>query len=159
VEKLSEVSTDFLSRKFEQDLWPRFESLLRRGTAAAAKNKITDYSVYSLYHRTQLCLMKTLTQIAKYVPMNQRKIKEILEETKYYYENNQVHEQLSNQCKILFDALSTQQPDTVWLYKNSLDSQNSMYLNTPPSTLLDPFVIPEWIKSCQTLNSIKAIPI
>lgn len=159
VEKLSEVSTDYLSRKFECDLWPRFELLLRKGTVAAAKDKISDYSIFSLYHRTQLCLMKTLTQIAKHVPMNQRRIKEILEEIKYYYQNDQVHQQLSNQCKALFDALSTQQPDTVWLYQNSLNDQSSSYLNTPSSALLDPFVIPEWLKNRQITNSNKLISI
>lgn len=146
VQKLSEISTDFLSGKFEKDLWPRFKTLLQRGVEAATKNNIVDYSPYSLYHRTQLCLLKTLTQICKYVPMKQRKIKEILEGTKYYYHNDRVHDQLTKQCKLLFASLSTQQPDTVWFYQIALEGQaEHPELSSPPSPILNPFLIPSWI--------------
>ena len=156
VEKIAEVSTDYISRKFEDDLWPRFKSLLRKGTTAAVSNKSTDYSKFSLYHRTQLCLMKTLTHIAKHVPMNQRKIKEILEETKYYYRNDLVHPQLTEQCSLLFDALSTQQPDTVWFFQAFLDRSSYSHLHSPPSLLLKPFVIPEWLER-QDIPTVKNI--
>ncbi|CAO3654199.1 unnamed protein product [Mucor hiemalis] len=158
VEKISQISTDFLSGKFEKDLWPRFKALLRRGVEAATKNNIVDYSPYSLYHRTQLCLLKTLTQVSRHVPMNQRKIKEILEETKYYYHNNLVHEQLAKQCKLLFKSLSTQQPDTVWFYQISLeDHTEHPELSSPPSSTLHPFLIPEWMITQQALTSKKSV--
>lgn len=154
IEKISQVSTDFLSRKFVDDLWPRFKMLLKKGTTAATANTISDYSVYSLYHRTQLCLLKTLTRISYHVPMNQPMIKDILEETKYYYHNDLVHEQLANGCKALFKALSTQQPDTVWLYQVSLQKEEFSHLCTPTSSLLDPFVIPEFICPTTTAKAI-----
>lgn len=144
VERLSEVSTDYLSRKFDKDLWPLFKTLLRKGTTAAISNTLSDYSIYSFYHRTQMCLLNTLTRIALYVPISQPMIKEILEETKYYYHNDQVQEQLTDSCKKLFKALSTQQPDTVSLYEISM--QQDKYTQIAASPLLDDIVIPEWMK-------------
>lgn len=159
LQKLSEISTDFLSGKFEQDLWPRLKTLLQRGLKPATKNIIVDYSPYSLYHRTQLCLLKTLTQICQHVPMKHRKIKEILEGTKYYYHNDQVHDQLSKQCKLLFDSLSTQQPDTVWFYQIALEGQaKHPELSSPPSPNLHPFMIPTWMTMPhEALGSHKSI--
>ncbi|KAG2200737.1 hypothetical protein INT47_002781 [Mucor saturninus] len=141
IERISEVSTDFLSRKFVDDLWPRFKVLLKKGITAASANTLTDYSVYSLYHRTQLCLLKTLTRIAVHVPMNQPVIKDILEESKYFHNGSLVHEQLVDECKALFKALARQQPDTVWFYEASLRKE----ILRPPSSLLDTFVIPDYI--------------
>ncbi|KAI8073558.1 hypothetical protein BDF21DRAFT_423777 [Thamnidium elegans] len=156
IERLSSVSTDFLSRKFIDDLWPQFKLLLRKATVAAKNNTLSDYSIYSLYHRTLLCLFKTLTQIIYHVPINQPMVKEILEEIKYYYKNDRVHVQLSNVCQQLFDALSTQQPDTVWFYQTCSDTCKLVC----PSPLLDPFIIPQWLqvptkKSTEKVSSEK----
>ncbi|KAI9248476.1 armadillo-type protein, partial [Helicostylum pulchrum] len=156
IEKLSSVSTDFLSRKFIDDLWPQFKLLLRKSTVAAKNNTLSDYSVYSLYHRTLVCLFKTLTQIIYHVPINQPMVKEMLEEIKYYYKNDQVHVQLSSACQQLFNALSTQQPDTVWFYQTCFDTCKLV----GPSSLLDPFIIPQWMqvptkKSTEKVSSEK----
>lgn len=142
IERLSSVSTDFLSRKFIDDLWPQFKLLLRKATVAAKNNTLSDYSIYSLYHRTLLCLFKTLTQIIYHVPINQPMVKEMLEEIKYYYKNDQVHAKLSSACQQLFNALSTQQPDTVWFYQTCFDTCKL----DSPSPLLDPFIIPQWMQ-------------
>lgn len=142
IEAVSSISTDFLSGKFVNDLWPIFKVLLKKGVMAAKTNTVSDYSIYSLYHRTQLCLLHTLTHIVQHVPINQPVVKSILEETKYYYRNGQVQEQLANGCEALFNALATQQPDTVWFYRTCLAGANLQ----PPSSLLDAFVIPEWMK-------------
>ncbi|RCH89415.1 TEL2-interacting protein 1, partial [Rhizopus stolonifer] len=131
IEAVAQVSTDFLSSKFERDLWPRFKMILQKGVQAAKSDPTsTGYSVYSLYHRTQHCLMKTLTCIAYDVPMRQWLVKDILQSSQFYYANPQVHEQLSNACSNLHKALATQQPDTVWLYELQQDIVS-------PSPLLD----------------------
>lgn len=153
VEKVSQVSTDFLSRKFTVDLWPKFKLLLQKGVSAAQSDpSSTGYSVYSLYHRTQLCLLNTLTRIAYHVPMNQDSIKDILETTRYYYKNEQVNQQLDQACQDLFKGLSTQQADTVWLYQQHHNSP----LIPPNSSLLDAFQVPEWMSCILTCNNRRA---
>jgi hemerythrin-like domain-containing protein len=137
IEKVSQVSTDFLSGKFEKDLWPQFKMLIRRGVAASGSS---NYSVYSLYHRTQLSLLRTLGHIARYVPIRQATVKSILEQVKFYYDNEQEHEQLRQACAALYKALAMQQPDTVWLYE-AIAKRTSL---APPSDLLDMFQVPEW---------------
>ncbi|KAL7313480.1 hypothetical protein PS15m_007224 [Mucor circinelloides] len=142
VEQVSQVSTDFLSRKFTADLWPRFKSLLQKGVSAAQSDPTTTgYSVYSLYHRTQLCLLNTLAQVAHHVPVKQDLIKDILQTTRYYYKNDQVHQQLNTACQALFEGLATQQADTVWLYQQ----QPGSVLNPPNSNVLHVFRVPEWM--------------
>ena len=153
IEKVSQVSTDFLSRKFAVDLWPKFKSLLQKGVSAAQSDpSSTGYSVYSLYHRTQLCLLNTLTRIAYHVPMKQDLIKDILEATRYYYKNEQVNQQLDQACQDLFEGLSTQQADTVWLFQQ----HHSLPLNPPNSNLLDAFQVPEWMSCILTCNNRRA---
>jgi hypothetical protein len=137
IEKVSQVSTDFLSGKFEKDLWPQFKKLIRRGVVASASS---NYSVYSFYHRTQLCLLRTLGRITRYVPIEQATVKSVLEEVKFYYGNEQENEQLRQACADLYKALATQQPDTVWFYK-TIAKRTPLI---PPSDLLDTFQVPEW---------------
>ncbi|KAL9549398.1 hypothetical protein MBANPS3_005220 [Mucor bainieri] len=148
VEAISQVSTDFLSRHFTQDLWPRFKSLLQRGVSAAQSDPAsTGYSVYSLYHRTQLCLLHTLTQVAHCVPVKQDLVKDILQTTRYYYKNDQVSQQLDEACQGLFEGLATQQADTVWLY----EQQPGSALQPPNSSnALDVFQVPEWLFQANT---------
>ncbi|KAF1805566.1 hypothetical protein V8B55DRAFT_1595550 [Mucor lusitanicus] len=142
VEKISQVSTDFLSRNFTVDLWPRFKSLLQKGVSAAQSDPAsTGYSVYSLYHRTQLCLLHTLAKVAYYVPVKQDLVKDILQTTRYYYKNDQVNQQLNEACQGLFEGLATQQADTVWLYQQQPGSS----LQPPNADLLNVFQVPEWM--------------
>lgn len=145
IEKISAVSTDFLSRKFAESIWPQFKALLRKGSDVSVANAASkNYSIYSTYHRTQSCVLRSLANILKYVPVKQPLAKEILEETKFYYSYSNIHSQLKGYCMALFDSLSRQQPDSVWLYQLLLDSQLQHRLSCPPSALLKPFVIPEW---------------
>lgn len=146
IEKISTVSTDFLSKKFAQHIWPRFKNLLKRGADLSVSNaESKNYSIYSTYHRTQLCILRSLTNILKHVPVRQPLAKEILEETKFYYSHDKVHSQLRETCLELLDSLFIQQPDTVWLYQFSLNSELQAKLGVSPSPLLEPFVIPKWI--------------
>ncbi|KAI8353219.1 hypothetical protein BD560DRAFT_427051 [Blakeslea trispora] len=112
LETLSQVSTDFLSSRFIKDVWPQLQHVLQQ-SVAAAKSESTGYSVYSVYHRTQICLLSTLTQVGYHVPLPQPLIKSILEATQFYYHSELVHPQLNQACHTLFDALETQQPDTL----------------------------------------------
>ncbi|RCH84346.1 TEL2-interacting protein 1, partial [Rhizopus azygosporus] len=140
IEKISAVSTDFLSRKFAESIWPQFKALLRKGSDASVANAASkNYSIYSTYHRTQSCVLRSLANILKYVPVKQPLAKEILEETKFYYSYSNIHSQLKDLCMALFDSLSRQQPDSVWLYQLLLDSQLQHRLSCPPSALLKPF--------------------
>ncbi|GAN06567.1 hypothetical protein MAM1_0128c06053 [Mucor ambiguus] len=150
VEKISQVSTDFLSRNFTVDLWPRFKSLLQKGVAAAQSDPVsTGYSVYSLYHRTQLCLLHTLAKVAYYVPVKQDLVKDILQTTRYYYKNDLVNQQLEEACQALFEGLATQQADTVWLYKQQPGSS----VQPPNADLLDVFQVPEWMLQANTATA------
>ncbi|KAI8646921.1 armadillo-type protein [Parasitella parasitica] len=150
VEKVSQVSTDFLSTKFASDLWPKFKLLLQRGVSAAESDPLsTGYSIYSVYHRTQLCLLNTLSRIAHNVPMRQELIKDILETARYYYKNEQVNRELDQACQGLFEGLATQQPDTVWLYQQQHDAP----LIPPNAKLLDVFQVPEWMSYSNNSNS------
>ncbi|KAK4518886.1 AP-1 adaptor complex mu subunit Apm1 [Mucor velutinosus] len=149
VEKISQVSTDFLSRNFTVDLWPRFKSLLQKGVSAAQSDPAsTGYSVYSLYHRTQLCLLHTLAKVAYYVPVKQDLVKDILQTTRYYYRNDQVNQQLDEACQGLFKGLATQQADTVWLFEQRPGS----CLPSPDADLLDVFQVPEWTTTLSSRN-------
>ncbi|KAG1472098.1 hypothetical protein G6F56_001743 [Rhizopus delemar] len=147
IETISAVSTDFLSKKFVQDVWPRFKTLLRKGVDISLSNSESNsYSTYSNYHRTQLCVLNSLKNILKYVPITQPLTKEVLEETKFYYSYDKIHPQLRETCFEIFESLCIQQPDTVWLYQLVLNIEFQDKLKTPTSSLLEPFVIPEWIK-------------
>ncbi|CAO3617656.1 unnamed protein product [Mucor fragilis] len=147
VEHIAQVSTDFLSRNFTVDLWPRFKSLLQKGVSAAQSDPAsTGYSVYSLYHRTQLCLLHTLTQVAYFVSVKQDLVKEILQSTRYYYKNGEVDQQLGKACQGLFEGLATQQADTVWLYQQ----QPGSLLHPPDADLLDVLQVPEWLFQANT---------
>lgn len=141
IERISKVSTDFLSDKFTKNLWPRFKVILQKGIYAAISDvSATGYSKYSVYHRTQKSLLETLTHVAYHVPLRQDLIKDIVKESRFYYKNTEVHEELSATCQGLFTALATQQPDTIWLY--CLMEDNITF--TAPSDLLDPIDVPEW---------------
>ncbi|KAI8970218.1 hypothetical protein BDF20DRAFT_889951 [Mycotypha africana] len=148
VEKISELSTDFLSEKFTKDLWPKFQKVLRKGVSTAMTDtNSTGYSIYSLYHKTQFSVIKTLTKIAYNVPLKHGLVKEILEATKFFFDeanHNRVHVQLKEACQHLLHALSMQQPDTVWLYETAY-LRNNDYA-TSPSTLLDSLKVPAWFK-------------
>ncbi|CEP18176.1 hypothetical protein [Parasitella parasitica] len=153
VEKISQVSTDFLSTKFAADLWPKFKLLLQRGVFAAISDPLsTGYSIYSVYHRTQLCLLNTLSRITYHVPMKQELIKDILETVRYYYKNERVDQQLDRACQGLFAGLSTQQSDTVWLYQQQHDAP----LVPPNAELLDVFKVPEWMSFINSRDSSKS---
>jgi hypothetical protein len=143
IEKISQVSTDYLSTKFINDIWPRYKKVLRRATTLNISDTV-NYSVYSLYHKTQSCVLKTLTQIAVNVPIQRTVLMEILHETKYFL-NSQAHEQLQSSCRQLFKVLASQQPDIVWLCEYALLGKESILKS--PSTLLDSFEVPEWMKS------------
>ena len=135
LETLSQISTDFLSSRFEKDLWPHMQHLLQQGESAAkSDSSTTGYSIYSVYNRTQLCLLRTLIQVAYHVPLPQPLIKAILQASQFCC-SSLVYQQLNEACHALFDALETQQPDTVWLYR----------LTSPPlptSSMLEPIKWP-----------------
>ncbi|KAI8978917.1 hypothetical protein BDB01DRAFT_798555 [Pilobolus umbonatus] len=142
INRIAEVSKDFISDKFSIDIWPRFKALLER--SSGRDPNMINYSTYSISHKTQHCILQLLTHVITFVPVKRSLVVDILNSTRQYY-NSSTQPELQNTCRLLYNTLSKQEPDIVWLYTISLNN-NLPHLMNPPSDLLNPVFIPDWIK-------------
>ncbi|KAG0177931.1 hypothetical protein DFQ28_005290 [Apophysomyces sp. BC1034] len=138
VQVLAEVSGEFLSSRVK-DIWPRFKELLRQ----INYSNTSYYSTFSYAYRLEQCILQTLKHFALTVPLNQRMVMEILEETKHFLDA-QMHPDLQQACIDMFIALSKEHADNVWFCAFTLLGNEARL--QPSADTLKTFTISDWMK-------------
>ncbi|ORZ25161.1 armadillo-type protein [Absidia repens] len=147
VQVLAETRGEFISQRFMDNVWPRYQRLLHQGDINMSKATLI-YSTYSYPHRLQRCLLETLMRAADHIPLNQPVVLAMLESTTWLLSEIHVHPELQTLAIQLYLTLFRHHPDTVWLHVFTL-------LETPvlqPPQIrddldikLNALVVPDWM--------------
>ncbi|CAO3647184.1 unnamed protein product [Cunninghamella blakesleeana] len=145
IKMMTKTNGDFISQRFEDDVWPRFKRFLKQGQQHMTTTS-TMYSIYSYPHRVQSCVLETLITASQYITFKQKTILDIIEASTWLLSKT-VHSSLQHLAIQLFLTLYQQHPDTIWLHIFTLiDNPTLQSTNlTNGNIQLEQFTIPNWM--------------
>lgn len=135
---LVEQLGDFMLRRVE-DIWPRLRALLRQG---ASKNPY--YSTFSYMHRLHAYVLRTLSEIARHVPLRAVMVSSILDEAKRFLDDR-MNPELQKEALDLYMTASRTHPDVVWLLSFAMLGDDAKL--EPKHESLKTFQVPPWFAS------------
>ncbi|CAO3621982.1 unnamed protein product [Cunninghamella echinulata] len=146
IKMMSKTNGDFISQRFEDDVWPRFKRFLKQGQQHMTTSS-TMYSIYSYPHRVQYCALETLITASQYITFKQNTIIDIINASTWLL-SKKMHSSLQDLAIQLFLTLYQQHPDTIWLHVFTLLKNPTLEppIQTNDNNQLDPFTVFNWMK-------------
>ncbi|KAI0814803.1 armadillo-type protein [Irpex lacteus] len=121
VEVLADRVGDFMHQRIWNDVWPRFQTLLKKleaadSTSALARRgpgTVGTESAYTVSHRLYKAMIGTMTSAAIGVQAKDTKTWEVILAFRRFLHDH-AHEELQSQARELYRALRSNNPDAVW---------------------------------------------
>ncbi|KZT44315.1 hypothetical protein SISSUDRAFT_1029046 [Sistotremastrum suecicum HHB10207 ss-3] len=124
IESLSRVAGDFIVRRLWEDVWPRFQNLLKKLDKADAESALTrrgpqggllgTQSAYTTSHRLYVAILKTMTMSSREATIPDTNAWEVIVAFRRFL-NKHNHEKLQVQARQLYNVLWQNNEDAVWL--------------------------------------------
>lgn len=116
IESLSRNVGEFMGRRILDEVWPKWKLLLDKMNSLEFDNqKAGLVGKFTISHRIQLSVIRTLTVIANSVPMKESLVWEIGLKFRKYFDKRKVDKELIIENRKLYLALGRVNQDAIWL--------------------------------------------